>query len=150
MVGECAGLTVDEAVQRARSGELKVWQCDMRIGTRDGQTRWIADTAVEVLNEQGISHASLGILQDITDRKRIEHELRLSEERYRLVSSVISDYTFSSVLDERGAPLQRRGLTSCPNVYFLGLHWMYKFKSAILAYVVEDAAYLADHIAASR
>jgi putative flavoprotein involved in K+ transport len=54
------------------------------------------------------------------------------------------------VLDERGAPLQRRGLTSCPNIYFLGLHWMYKFKSAILAYVVEDAAYLADHIAASR
>ena len=54
------------------------------------------------------------------------------------------------VLDERDAPLQRRGLTSCPNLYFLGLHWMYKFKSAILAYVVEDAAYLADHIAVSR
>src|SRR5262249_4835669 len=54
------------------------------------------------------------------------------------------------VLDERGAPMQRRGLTACPNVYFLGLHWMYKFKSAILAYVVEDATYLADHIAASR
>jgi putative flavoprotein involved in K+ transport len=54
------------------------------------------------------------------------------------------------VLDERGAPLQRRGLTSCPNVYFLGLHWMYKFKSAILRYVVEDATYLSDHIAVSH
>jgi putative flavoprotein involved in K+ transport len=54
------------------------------------------------------------------------------------------------VLDGRDAPLQRRGVTPCPNVYFLGLHWMYKFKSAILAYVVEDATYLADHIAAIR
>ena len=32
--------------------------------------------------------------RDVTDRKRMEQELRLSEERYRLVSSVISDYTF--------------------------------------------------------
>jgi len=54
------------------------------------------------------------------------------------------------VLDEQGAPVQRRGLTSCPNAYFLGLFWMHKFKSAILAYMDEDANYLADHIARSR
>lgn len=54
------------------------------------------------------------------------------------------------LLDGRGAPIQRRGVTSCPNVYFLGLHWMYSFKSAILAYVAEDATYLADRIATSR
>ena len=102
ILGEYAGLATEEAVRRARSGEAKVWQCDYRIRTRDGQTRWIADTAVETLNEQGFARASIGIMQDITDRKRIENELRLSEERYRLVSSVISDYTFSSMLDEHG------------------------------------------------
>jgi putative flavoprotein involved in K+ transport len=59
------------------------------------------------------------------------------------------DWLHIPVLDERGAPLQQRGVTSSPNVYFLGLHWMYKFKSAILAYVGEDAAYLADRIAMS-
>ena len=102
ILGDYAGLPRDEAVRRARSGEAKVWQCDNRIRTRDGQTRWIADTAVEILNEQGVARASIGIMQDITDRKRMENELRLSEERYRIVSSVISDYTFSSMLDEHG------------------------------------------------
>src|SRR5687768_18087677 len=32
----------------------------------------------------------------------MEEELRLSEERYRLVSSVISDYTFSNIQNEKG------------------------------------------------
>jgi len=54
------------------------------------------------------------------------------------------------LLDGRGAPIQRRGVTSCLNVYFLGLHWMYSFKSAILAYVAGDAAYLADRIVTDR
>src|SRR4029453_614972 len=40
------------------------------------------------------------IIQDITERKRMGKELRRSEERYRLVSSVISDYIYSTVRDE--------------------------------------------------
>lgn len=102
VLGEGAGLPLEEAVRRARAGQMQVWQCDYRIRTRAGQTRWIADTAVEILNDHGVPRASIGIMQDITERKRIESELRLSEERYRLVSSVISDYTFSSALDEHG------------------------------------------------
>ena len=47
-------------------------------------------------------------------------------------------------------PLQRRGITSVPGVYFLGLHWMHKFKSAFLAGVGEDAEYLAAHIVGDR
>ena len=42
------------------------------------------------------------ITWDVTERKRIEQELRLSEERYRLFSSVISDYTFSNGQNETG------------------------------------------------
>ena len=50
------------------------------------------------------------------------------------------------VLDERGAPVQERGVTNCQNLYFLGLHWMHTFKSGVLFGVGEDAAYLADYI----
>ncbi len=42
------------------------------------------------------------ITRDVTARKRIEQELRLSEERYRIVSSVMSDYTFSAIRHEDG------------------------------------------------
>ncbi len=42
------------------------------------------------------------IIQDITERKRMEQNLRLSEERYRMISSVISDYAFSNNQNEKG------------------------------------------------
>jgi putative flavoprotein involved in K+ transport len=53
------------------------------------------------------------------------------------------------VLDERGDPVQQRGVTALPGVYFLGLRRMYTVKSSFLFGVGEDAAYLAEHIAAS-
>jgi putative flavoprotein involved in K+ transport len=52
------------------------------------------------------------------------------------------------VLNERGAPMQERGVTNRANLYFLGLHWMHTFKSGVLFGVGDDAAYLADHITA--
>ena len=50
------------------------------------------------------------------------------------------------ILDEKGAPVQTRGVTTCPGVYFLGLHWMHTFRSAILPFVGRDAAFIAEHI----
>src|SRR5687768_10423920 len=57
--------------------------------------------SVEVIEISG-QKCMLVTTRDVTERKRIEQELRLSEERYRLVSSVISDYTFSNVQNEKG------------------------------------------------
>jgi len=58
------------------------------------------------------------------------------------------DWVKLPVLDESGAPLQQRGVTSVPNACFLGLHWMHTFKSGVFFGVGDDAAYLADRIAA--
>jgi putative flavoprotein involved in K+ transport len=52
-----------------------------------------------------------------------------------------------SVLTETGTPVHRRGVTSVPGVYFLGLARLHKIKSSFLWGVGEDAAYLAQHIA---
>ena len=44
----------------------------------------------------------------------------------------------------------RRGVTQLPGIYFLGLRWLYKRKSAFLLRggPAEDAAYLAEQILA--
>jgi putative flavoprotein involved in K+ transport len=52
------------------------------------------------------------------------------------------------VFDAAGMPRQRRGATSVPGLYFLGLHWLYKAKSSFLYGVGEDAAHIAACITA--
>jgi len=54
------------------------------------------------------------------------------------------------VKDARGEPVHRGGITSVPGLYFLGLQWLSKMYSAFLSGVGDDAAVLADHIAARR
>jgi putative flavoprotein involved in K+ transport len=56
------------------------------------------------------------------------------------------DWVKLPIVHADGTPVQQRGVTACPGVYFLGLHWMHTFRSAVLAFVGRDAAYLADHI----
>jgi putative flavoprotein involved in K+ transport len=56
------------------------------------------------------------------------------------------DWVHLPIIDAHGTPIQTRGITPCRGVYFLGLHWMHTFRSAILAFMGRDAAYLADHI----
>jgi putative flavoprotein involved in K+ transport len=51
------------------------------------------------------------------------------------------------VLDGRGEPLHRAGITDIPGLYFLGLQWQSKMSSSFLSGVGDDAADLADHIA---
>ncbi len=52
------------------------------------------------------------------------------------------------VLDARGEPVHRNGITAVPGLYFLGLQWLSRLNSSFLSGVGDDAAVLADHIAA--
>ena len=79
MLGEATGLSAGEAIRLARHGKLKAWKCDQKIRTRDGQIRWLTDRSIELISEQNISYGSIGILQDITDRKLTEADLRKRE-----------------------------------------------------------------------
>lgn len=54
------------------------------------------------------------------------------------------------VLDGRGEPIHREGLTDVPGLYFLGLQWLSRMNSSFLVGVGDDAARLADHIATRR
>jgi len=53
-------------------------------------------------------------------------------------------------LDEFGYPVQQRGVTDSPGLYFMGLHWMHTLKSALFLGLGEDAEYIADHMKEHR
>ena len=61
-----------------------------------------------------------------------------------------SDYSWISIpgVTANGRVMHRRGVTDIPGLYFLGLSWQYTRGSALLGFVADDAAYLAERIAA--
>jgi putative flavoprotein involved in K+ transport len=70
------------------------------------------------------------------------------------VSTVIwaTGYSFDfrmvqlTVFDTDGYPIQQRGVTSYPGLYFIGLPWLHNAKSGLIFGVSEDAAHVASHI----
>lgn len=74
-----------------RRGEIDKYRTDFLILTSNGERKWISDCAVPIRDDaSGKVIGSLGILQDITERKRTEEALKASEERYR---HVVEDQT---------------------------------------------------------
>jgi PAS domain S-box-containing protein len=104
MTGEAAGLDKLEAARRVEAGEIRHWRCDMRILTREGKSRWLADASVQHLDEAGRVIGSMGILQDITERKQAEiSALAMSKLGQGLVSATTLDEAaqlFVQVADE--------------------------------------------------
>jgi PAS domain S-box-containing protein len=84
-LGDLTGLTQEEAVNQVLSGNIKNWRADIRIRQKNGSIRWLSDSAVQIFDSSGKPTGSLGILQDITERKMTEAALRLSEAQYRAV-----------------------------------------------------------------
>ena len=81
-----------------RDGKVRDFETILRRKTGEPLNCLLSLEAVEL----GGQKYMVVVTRDVTERKRMEQELRLSEERYRLVSSVISDYTFSNVQNEMG------------------------------------------------
>ncbi len=117
-------------------------QFEQRITQRiDG---YVAANGLDVPEE------TLPVLRDGYDAEEIlELDLRAAG-----ITNVIwargFNYDFSlvklPVLDEVGYPIQQRGVTRYPGLYFLGMHILYKIKSGLLLGVGEDAQYVASHI----
>ncbi len=64
------------------------------------------------------------------------------------------EFDFSSVklpvLDSDGFPVQKRGITGFQGLYFVGLPWLYKYKSGHLLGFGEDAEFIASDIASKN
>lgn len=76
---------------------------DYRLRYQDGSYRWIQDNGTPRFNTHGEFIGYIGHCLDITERKLAEKALIESEERYRLISSVATDYAFSTKIMSDGS-----------------------------------------------
>jgi PAS domain S-box-containing protein len=62
-----------------------------RITRKDGTIRWMRNTPVPRMDENGNIQAYDGLIQDITERKEAEENLRKSEEKHRNIINNLQD-----------------------------------------------------------
>ena len=56
------------------------------------------------------------------------------------------DWVKMKLIDQKGHPIQKRGITKHLGLYFMGLQWMHTSKSAQFIGVGEDAEYIVEDI----
>jgi two-component system, cell cycle sensor histidine kinase and response regulator CckA len=80
-----------EAMRLLRAGECPSYTLEKRLLREDGDLLWVVATVSAMPDELGEAGQCHVALQDITDRKRAELELRRREERYRLAAETTQD-----------------------------------------------------------
>ena len=76
------------------------FDADYRIIRKsDGEERWVSGLGELVLDGQGVPVKMLGTIQDITDRKRAEHALLKSEQRYKQLLESVTSYMYSVTVE---------------------------------------------------
>lgn len=68
------------------------------IAPATGQKRYVEVTKVPIRDAAGVVIGIQGIYWDISDRIQTEQALLLSENRYRVLSELTSDYVYSCTL----------------------------------------------------
>lgn len=89
--GELAGLPLEERYRLIRTGEVDRWQADVQLRTRSGETRWVTDMSTVLRDGTGKCFGCLGVLLDITERKRAEKQLADLTEQLRLRNQEMED-----------------------------------------------------------
>lgn len=71
--------------------DKKPYQLIYRITTKGGQIKWVWEHGQGIFDEKGKAQALEGFITDISDRKRAEEALQLSEYQYRTTIDSLAD-----------------------------------------------------------
>lgn len=74
---------------------------DYRLIEKSGAVHWVRSSG-KAIYENGKITGFQGVMIDINNEKIFEKKLKFSEQRYRIISNLTSDYLFSTLVDESG------------------------------------------------
>ncbi|MET1113638.1 MAG: EAL domain-containing protein [Comamonas sp.] len=72
-------------MQRLGRGEMREYQHELRLIRSDGSIIWVEETASSIGRGPDGQSLNLGVVQDVTERRRLEQHHRENEERLRAV-----------------------------------------------------------------
>jgi PAS domain S-box-containing protein len=85
---------LEEAIQQVRTGNIPLWKCEHRIRARDGSIRWVFEAAVDLRGNDNVVYGSVGLYQDITERKRSEEALKYERDLLQIFLDNIPDTVY--------------------------------------------------------
>ena len=94
-----AGLTADIVSGVQTRGQ---WAGEIDFVTKRGEKGTCESVIVPIFNEEGERVAAVGVYRDVTERKKAVQALVRSEERYRIVSELSSDFAYVLQVDSDG------------------------------------------------
>ena len=71
------------------------YEISHRLLLRNGRIKWVNEICRTEFDDVGKPVRSIGIVQDITERKQYELALKESEERYKKITSGLTDYLYT-------------------------------------------------------
>jgi PAS domain S-box-containing protein len=80
-----------EAMREHLRGATPRLECEYQIRDASGELRWVSDRGLAIRDESGRATRLVGAIDDITQRRRVEEELRVSEERYALSAGAANE-----------------------------------------------------------
>jgi diguanylate cyclase (GGDEF)-like protein/PAS domain S-box-containing protein len=87
-------LSMADIEKNRREGKTGEYGADYLTRTKDGHLKWLGDHSFPWFDKAGHLIGSVGILSDITERRRVEEDLRESEERFRFMAETTGDVLY--------------------------------------------------------
>jgi PAS domain S-box-containing protein len=87
-------------LRRIQNGETGSYQFEKRYLRKDGSVIWARQSVSAVRNPEGATQFFISVAEDISEQKRAQEALRVSEERYRSIVATALDAIV--VIDEAG------------------------------------------------
>ena len=85
-----------ELFERSARGEIDHFAMEKRFIRKDGSLMWAELTSSMVFDADGVAEYAIGMIQDITERKRLETELSNAEQHYRLLVERVPSVVYIS------------------------------------------------------